>query len=89
MVTIEASNGTTVAPFAVLNVVLDSGERTPCLVEPPTWVPARIAPRRAVRYRRYQVQSSVGRSSALELWPSSGRAPSRPPGTGEDSLIGR
>jgi len=49
----------TAAPFTVLNVVLDSGERLPCLVETATWIPARVATRWAVRYRRYRVQSST------------------------------
>ena len=44
------------APFTVLNVVLDSGERLPCLVESATWLPVRVATRWAVRYRRYRVQ---------------------------------
>lgn len=46
-------------PFIVLNVVLDSGERLPCLVESATWFPVRVATRWAVRYRRYRVQSST------------------------------
>ncbi len=49
----------TAAPFTVLNVVLDSGERLPCLVETTTWIPVRVATRWAVRYRRYRVQSST------------------------------
>ena len=49
----------TAAPFTVLNVVLDSGERLPCLVEAATWIPVRVAMRWAVRYRRYRVQSST------------------------------
>jgi len=49
----------TAAPFTVLNVVLDSGERLPCLVETATWIPVRVATRWAVRYRRYRVQSST------------------------------
>ena len=49
----------TPAPFTVLNVVLDSGERLPCLVESATWLPVRVATRWAVRYRRYRVQSST------------------------------
>jgi integrase len=49
----------TAAPFTVLNVVLDSGERLPCLVEAATWIPVRVATRWAVRYRRYRVQSST------------------------------
>ena len=49
----------TAAPFIVLNVVLDSGERLPCLVETATWIPVRVATRWAVRYRRYRVQSST------------------------------
>src|SRR5215472_2487961 len=47
------------SPFKALNVVLGSGERLPCLVESTTWLPARIATRWAVRYRRYRVQSST------------------------------
>jgi integrase len=49
----------TSACFTVLNVVLDSGERLPCLVESATWLPVRVATRWAVRYRRYRVQSST------------------------------
>jgi hypothetical protein len=49
----------TAAPFTVLNVVLDSGERLPCLVETATWIPVRVATRWTVRYRRYRVQSST------------------------------
>jgi integrase len=49
----------TPAPFTVLNVVLSSGERLPCLVESATWLPVRVATRWAVRYRRYRVQSST------------------------------
>lgn len=46
-------------PFTVLDVVLDSGERLPCLVESATWIPVRVATRWAVRYRRYRVQAST------------------------------
>src|ERR1039457_5956105 len=59
MTTTEGSKGAVPAPFTVLNVVLDSGERLPCLVESATWLPARVATRWAVRYRRYRVQSST------------------------------
>src|SRR5712691_2448406 len=45
--------------YAVLNVVLESGERLPCLVERATWIPVRVATRWAVRYRRYRVQAST------------------------------
>ena len=45
--------------FTVLNVVLDSGERLPCLVDSATWIPVRVAMRWAVRYRRYRVQAST------------------------------
>jgi integrase len=43
----------------VLTVVLESGERLPCLVDRGTWIPVRVATRWAVRYRRYRVQSST------------------------------
>src|SRR5262245_54882742 len=46
-------------PFAVLRVVLDSGERLPCLVESAAWLPVRVGTRWAVRHRRYRVQSST------------------------------
>ena len=59
MTTAEARNVATPAPFTVLNVVLDSGERLPCLVESATWIPVRVATRWAVRYRRYRVQAST------------------------------
>jgi len=29
--------------FSVLHLVLDSGERLPCLVDAMTWIPARVA----------------------------------------------
>ena len=56
---IESRENTAVAAFRILNVVLGSGERLPCLVESATWVPTRVATRWAVRYRRYRVQSST------------------------------
>jgi integrase len=59
MMTTEASDVSTAVTFTVLNVVLDSGERLPCLVETATWLPVRVATRWAVRYRRYRVQSST------------------------------
>lgn len=45
--------------FSVLHIVLDSGERLPCLVDAASWIPARVALRWAMRYRRYRVQSST------------------------------
>lgn len=45
--------------YVVLMLVQGSGERLPCLVETETWIPARVATRWAVRYRRYKVQSST------------------------------
>jgi hypothetical protein len=45
--------------LVVLIVVLESGERLPSLVDRATWIPARVAMRWAVRYRRYRVQSST------------------------------
>lgn len=59
MMTPETRKVGTPPPFTVLNVVLDSGERLPCLVESATWIPVRIATRWAVRYRRYRVQAST------------------------------
>jgi len=47
------------APYTIIHLKLDSGERLPCLVECETWIPARVATRWAVRYRRYRVQSST------------------------------
>ncbi len=47
------------APHTVIHLKLDSGERLPCLVDSETWIPARVATRWAVRYRRYRVQSST------------------------------
>ena len=43
----------------MLRLVLDTGERLPCLVDRKTWQPARIATRWAMRYRRNRVQSST------------------------------
>ena len=48
-----------VSPRFVLKVLLESGERLPCLVDRVKWIPVRIATRWAVRYRRYRVQSST------------------------------
>lgn len=45
--------------FCLVNLVLDTGERLPCLVDKQTWLPARLATRWAVRWRRYRVQSST------------------------------
>ena len=45
--------------FSILHIVLDSGERLPCLVDAASWIPARVALRWAMRYRRYRVQSST------------------------------
>jgi len=49
------------APLAVtvIHLVLDNGERLPCLVDQRTWLPMRLATRWAVRYRRYRVQAST------------------------------
>jgi len=47
------------SPFCVLRLVLDSGERLPCLVDHETWLPTRVATRWAMRYRRYHTQSST------------------------------
>jgi integrase len=59
MTSAETRKIATPAPFTVLNVVLDSGERLPCLAESATWIPVRVATRWAVRYRRYRVQAST------------------------------
>lgn len=45
--------------FSIIPLVLDSGERLPCLVDSDTWIPLHLATRWAVRYRRYHVQSST------------------------------
>jgi len=47
------------SPFCVLRLVLDTGERLPCLVDRETWLPVRLATRWAMRYRRYRRQSST------------------------------
>jgi integrase len=49
----------TVPQFSVLRLVLDTGERLPCLVDQETWLPTRVATRWAMRYRRYHTQSST------------------------------
>src|ERR1700674_5596652 len=59
MTTTEVSKVAAPAPFTVLRVVLDSGERLPCLVESAAWLPVRVGTRWAVRHRRYRVQSST------------------------------
>lgn len=45
--------------FCLVHLVLDTGERLPCLVHRQTWLPVRLATRWAVRYRRYRVQAST------------------------------
>lgn len=45
--------------YSVLRLLLATGERLPCLVNRSTWVPATVATRWAVRYRRLRVQSST------------------------------
>jgi integrase len=45
--------------FRLVNLVLDTGERLPCLVDKQTWLPTRLATRWAVRWRRYRVQAST------------------------------
>jgi len=47
------------SPFCVLRLVLDTGERLPCLVDRKTWLPVRLATRWVMRYRRYRRQSST------------------------------
>ncbi len=41
--------------LAIIHLVLDTGERLPCLVDAHTWLPLRLPMRWAVRYRRYQL----------------------------------
>lgn len=53
--------------LCVVQLVLDSGERLPCLVETATWLPVRLATRWAVRHRRYQVQASTLKSNLYSL----------------------
>ena len=55
------------SPHVVLTVVLESGERLPCLVDRTTWIPVRVGTRWAVRYRRYRVQSSTLESNLRVL----------------------
>jgi integrase len=45
--------------LAVIHLVLDTGERLPCLVDAHSWLPLRLPMRWAVRYRRYRLQSST------------------------------
>jgi len=59
MMSPEARKVGTLPPYTVLNIVLDSGERLPCLVESATRIPVRVATRWTVRYRRYRVQAST------------------------------
>jgi len=54
-----AQNRREISSLVVLTVVLESGERLPCLVDRSTWIPVRVAMRWTVRYRRYRVQSST------------------------------
>lgn len=53
--------------LTVVHLVLDSGERLPCLVEAATWVPVKLVTRWAVRHRRYQVQASTLRGDLYSL----------------------
>jgi len=55
------------SPHVVLTVVLESGERLPCLVDRATWTPVRVGTRWAVRYRRHRVQSSTLESNLRVL----------------------
>ena len=48
-----------VSPFCVIRLVLDTGERLPCLVDQETWLPVRLATRWVMRYRRYRRQPST------------------------------
>jgi hypothetical protein len=59
MLTVDVRKDARLGPFTVFNVVLESGERLPCLVESATWIPVRVGTRWAVRYRRYRVQAST------------------------------
>lgn len=45
--------------LAIVRLVLNTGERLPCLVDAHTWLPLRLPMRWAVRYRRYRLQSST------------------------------
>lgn len=45
--------------LGLVQLVLSTGERLPCLVETQTWIPVRLAMRWAVRYRRHRVQAST------------------------------
>lgn len=45
--------------LGVVQLVLDTGERLPCLVNKQTWIPVRLVMRWAMRYRRYRVQAST------------------------------
>ncbi len=47
------------APLTVITTILPSGERLPCLVYTDTWVPARVATRWAVKYRRFRAAEST------------------------------
>jgi integrase len=54
---IGASNST--KRFQVVETSFDTGERLPMLVDAETWLPARVATRWAVRYRRWHVASNT------------------------------
>src|SRR5258708_31720046 len=58
-VVVKKQQAECVSPFCVLRLVLDTGERLPCLVDRETWLPIRLATRWAMRYRRYRRQSST------------------------------
>lgn len=45
--------------LGLVQLVLDTGERLPCLVNKQTWIPVRLVMRWAMRYRRYRVQAST------------------------------
>ena len=53
--------------LTIVQLILDSGERLPCLVETATWLPVKLPTRWAVRHRRYQVQASTLRSDLYSL----------------------
>lgn len=57
--TASVVDGRSSRQFVVLRLILNSGERLPCLVDSKTWLPVRVATRWAVRFRRLRTQSST------------------------------
>lgn len=53
--------------YKIVKLVLNSGERLPCLVSEDSYLPLKVANRWAIRCRRYRVQSSTLESNLRDI----------------------